>query len=47
MGPSRPDIARELRYNPVGNHLVLYRVIQDGIEVVRVVRGARHLLDLF
>ena len=46
MGPSRPDIARELRYHPVGNHLILYRVIPDGIEIVRVVHGARHLLDL-
>jgi len=47
MGPSRPDIARELRYHPVGNHLLLYRVIQGGIEIVRVVHGARDLLDLF
>jgi len=47
MGPSRPDIARELRYHPVGSHLLLYRVIRDGIEIVRVVHGARHLLDLF
>ena len=46
MGPSRPDIARELRYHPVGNHLILYRVIRDGIEIVRVVHGARHLSDL-
>lgn len=46
MGPSRPDIARELRYHPVGNHLLLYRVIRDGIEIVRVVHGARHLSDL-
>lgn len=47
MGPARPDIARELRYHPVGNHLLLYRVIQGGIEIVRVVHGARHLQDLF
>ena len=47
MGPARPDIARELRYHPVGNHLLLYRVIQGGIEIVRVVHGARDLLDLF
>ena len=47
MGPSRPDIARELRYRPVGNQLILYRVIPDGIEIVRVVHGARHLLDPF
>lgn len=47
MGPARPDIARELRYHPVGNHLLLYRVIQGGIEIVRVLHGARDLLDLF
>ena len=47
MGPARPDIARELRYHPVGNHLLLYRVIQGGIEIVRVVHGARDLLNLF
>ena len=46
MGPARPDIARDLRYQPVGNHLLLYRVIRDGIEIVRVVHGARQLLDL-
>jgi toxin ParE1/3/4 len=43
MGPSRPDIAREVRYHPVGNHL---RVIRDGIQIVRVVHGAGQLLDL-
>jgi toxin ParE1/3/4 len=47
MGPARPDIARELRYHPVGNQLLLYRVIQGGIEIVRVVHGARDLLDRF
>ena len=47
MGPARPDIARELRYHPVGSHLLLYRVIQGGIEIVRVVHGARDLLNLF
>ena len=47
MGPARPDIARELRYHPVGSHLLLYRVIQGGIEIVRVLHGARDLLNLF
>ena len=35
MGPARPDIAKELRYHPVGNYLLLYRVISGGIELVR------------
>ena len=47
LGPSRPDIAPELRYFPVGNYLILYREIAQGIEVVRVTHGARRLTDLF
>ena len=47
LGPARPDIAPELRYVPVGRYLILYREITDGIEVVRVVHGARRLSHLF
>jgi toxin ParE1/3/4 len=47
MGPARPDIAKELRYHPVGSYLLLYRIISGGIELVRVVHGARDLPSLF
>jgi toxin ParE1/3/4 len=47
MGPARPDIAKELRYHPVGNYLLLYRIISGGIELVRLVHGARDLQSLF
>ncbi|MBD2772952.1 type II toxin-antitoxin system RelE/ParE family toxin [Iningainema tapete] len=47
LGQARPDIAPQLRYFPVGRYLILYRVISEGIEVVRIVHGARHLPDLF
>lgn len=40
---ARPDIAPEFRYFPVGNYLILYRALSDGVEVVRVVHGARRL----
>lgn len=43
LGRARPDIASELRYSPVGNYLILYRVQSSGIEVVRVVHGAKRL----
>ena len=46
LGPSRPDIAPELRYFPVGNYLILYRIISGGVEVVRVVHGARRLSNI-
>ncbi len=47
MGPARPDLAAGLRYFIVGNYLVLYREAPDGVEIVRVVHGARHLPNLF
>ena len=43
LGRARPDIAPELRFLPVGNYLILYRALSKGIEVVRVVHGARRL----
>ena len=47
LGAARSDIAPGLRHFPVGNYLILYREIDPGIEVVRVVHGARRLSDLF
>jgi toxin ParE1/3/4 len=43
LGRARPDIAPEFRHWPTGNYLILYRLLPDGIEVVRVVHGARRL----
>ena len=47
MGPSRSDLGEGLRYFRTGSYLVLYREIQNGIEIVRVVHGARNLPTLF
>jgi plasmid stabilization system protein ParE len=38
---ARPDIAPNLRYLPVRRYLILYRETAGGIEIVRVVHGAR------
>jgi toxin ParE1/3/4 len=46
LGPARPDIAPDLRYFPVRRYLILYRQIPNGIEVVRVVHGARDIPTL-
>ncbi len=47
LGPARPDIALDSRYFVDGNYLILYREAAEGIEVVRVVHGARSLKALF
>lgn len=46
LGAERSDIRPGLRYFVVGEHLILYRSIEDGIEVVRVVHGRRDLFNL-
>jgi toxin ParE1/3/4 len=47
LAPARDDIAPGLRSSVVGNYLVLYRHIPQGVEVVRVLHGARNLAALF
>ena len=46
MGRARPDIAQDVRCFPVGKYLILYRLLPDGIDVVRVVHGARQIDSL-
>lgn len=40
-GQSRPDLGNRLRARPVGNYLIVYRPIADGVEVVRIFQGNR------
>jgi toxin ParE1/3/4 len=47
LGPARPDLAERLRYFVAGSYLVIYREAPGGVEIVRVVHGARRLPDLF
>ena len=46
LGPARPDIGRELRYLRAGRYLILYRIVEGAVEVVRIVHGARYLQTL-
>ena len=46
-GPVRREIAPDLRMLVIGQYLVLYRVRNEGVQVARVVHGARRLEGLF
>jgi len=48
-GPPHEDIkaGAGLRSFPVQKYLIIYRVVENGIEVARVVHGARDLRALF
>jgi toxin ParE1/3/4 len=41
MGRAREELANELRSFPVRRYVLFYRPLADGVEVVRVLHGAR------
>lgn len=43
MGRSRPELAFDLRSLPVGRYVIFYAPSAHGIQVVRVLHGARDL----
>jgi toxin ParE1/3/4 len=47
LGRHREELSARLRSFPVGNYVIFYRPMENGIEVVRVLHGARDLPPLF
>jgi toxin ParE1/3/4 len=47
IGRARTKLAPELRSIPVGKYLIFYRPIAEGVEIVRVLHGARDIESLF
>jgi len=47
LGKSVEEIAPKLRLFPIGSYLVFYRSIEDGVEIVRLLYGARDITAEF
>lgn len=47
MGNSRDELITGLRSHSVGNYLVFYFPLEDGIDIVRILHGARDIERLF
>jgi len=47
MGQARPELRPRFRSFPVGRYLLFYRPLRGGIELVRVIHGARDLRQVF
>jgi len=47
LGRARLELSPGLRSVPVGNYIVFYRNLNDGVEIVRVLHGARDYPPLF
>jgi toxin ParE1/3/4 len=43
LGPGRPEIAEDARALVIERWLALYRLVEDGVQVVRIIDGARDL----
>ena len=43
MGRDRSDIVPGVHSSPVGNYLIFYRETSHGVEIIRVLHGARNL----
>jgi len=47
IGTARDDLAPGLRSFPVSRYLLFYRPINGGIELIRVLHGARNIPAIF
>lgn len=47
VGRDRSDVMSDLRGFPVGSYVIFYQPANDGIEVLRVLHGARDIPELF
>jgi toxin ParE1/3/4 len=47
IGEIRDELEPELRSFPVGNYVIYYRPMPDGVCVFRVLHGARDVTELF
>jgi toxin ParE1/3/4 len=41
LGRNRPELAADLRSFPIGRYVIFYRAQDSGVEITRVLHGAR------
>jgi toxin ParE1/3/4 len=46
-GAARPDLGKDVRSLPVGNYLIIYRKIEGGVHLLRVIHGARNVKRVY
>jgi len=46
FGEKRPEYGGDIRSSVVGRYVIFFRLIRDGIEVVRVIPGDRDIRSL-
>ena len=46
-GRKRDELAPSLRSLPVGRYVIFYRITKEGVEIERVLHGARDIESIF
>jgi Plasmid stabilization system protein len=47
LGRRQEELLAGLHSFPIGNYVVFYREIENGIDVIRVLHGSRDIEDIF
>ena len=47
LGRKREELAHSLRSLPVGHYIIFYRITDEGVEIARVLHGARDIESIF
>lgn len=47
MGRTRDELEEGIRSFPVGKYVIFYRIMPEGIEIIRVLHGSRDLNAIF
>ena len=47
MGKGREELAVQLRSFPVGTYLIFYRVMDEGIEIARIIHSSQDVEQIF
>ena len=47
IGKARDELGVRIRSFPIGNYVLFYQPIENGIEIIRVLHGARDIDALF
>ena len=47
LGRKREELLPHLRSFPLGNYVIFYRLMENEIEIVRILHGARDFPPLF
>ena len=46
IGTPRAELGRRVRAFSVGAYVVYFRTVEEGVEIIRVMHGARNVTDL-